>query len=78
MCIRDGVVDDQPIGLHTWLPAYARWIGAPQPGQMEEKDALAQLGAESVYYQNALDGACNHKARRILGLTPRRQPWEGL
>lgn len=72
------VVDDQPIRLHTWLPAYARWIGAPMPGQMEEKDALAQLGAESVYYQNALDGACNHKARRMLGLVPRRQPWEGL
>lgn len=69
------VVDDQPYVVHAWLPAYARWVGAPAPGHMDEKDAMQQLGEESVYYQNNLDGASNHKARNLLGLLPRKQPW---
>ncbi|MFT8418330.1 MAG: NAD(P)-dependent oxidoreductase [Acetobacter sp.] len=69
------VVDDQPIPVHAWLPAYARWVGAPPPGHMAEQNARELLGEESVYYQNGLDGARNHKARSVLGLAPRRQPW---
>ncbi len=69
------VLDDQPVPVHAWLPAYARWVGAPAPRQMDVPHARASLGEESVYYQNALDGACNHKARAVLGLAPRRQPW---
>lgn len=69
------VVDDQPVPVHTWLPGYARWVGAPAPRQMDVPHARASLGEETVYYQNALDGACNHKARAVLGLAPRRQPW---
>ncbi len=71
------VVDDQPVAVHAWLPAYARWVGAPPPGAMAEQDAVQQLGEESVYYQNALDGATNHKARSVLGFVPRAQPWAG-
>lgn len=69
------VVDDQPVPMHAWLPAYARWVGAPAPMHLCEQDACASMGVESVYYQNALDGACNHSARALLGLAPRRQPW---
>nr|WP_277875475.1 NAD-dependent epimerase/dehydratase family protein [Acetobacter lambici] len=69
------VVDDQPALVQAWLPAYARWVGAPAPGHMTEQAAVQQLGEESVYYQNNLDGASNHKARRVLGLAPRTQPW---
>lgn len=69
------VVDDQPVPMHTWLPAYARWVGAPAPRLMSEQDARVSLGEESVYYQNALDGACNYRARTVLGLAPRTQPW---
>lgn len=69
------VVDDQPVRVQAWLPAYARWVGAPPPGHMDAQTAMQQLGPESVYYQNQLDGASNHKARRVLGLNPRPQPW---
>ena len=72
------VVDNQPARVQAWLPAYARWVGAPPPAHMDAHTAMQQLGAESVYYQNSLDGACNHKARRILGFNPRPQPWGAL
>ncbi|NHN88727.1 NAD-dependent epimerase/dehydratase family protein [Acetobacter conturbans] len=69
------VVDDQPIMIAEWLPAYAKWIGAPAPVRMDEKEALRLLGEESVYYHNTLNGASNQKARKMLGLEPRKLPW---
>ncbi|PAL23464.1 NAD-dependent epimerase/dehydratase family protein [Acetobacter syzygii] len=69
------VVDDQSVALRLWLPAYARWVGAPAPPSVAVQVALEQGGEESVYYQTRLSGATNGKARRILGLEPCRQPW---
>ncbi|NHO33199.1 NAD-dependent epimerase/dehydratase family protein [Acetobacter fallax] len=69
------VVDDQPAKVSQWLPAYAKWIGAAAPSRVDEREALHRLGEESVYYQNSLNGAINRKAKRDLGLAPRRLAW---
>ncbi|MCH4090577.1 NAD-dependent epimerase/dehydratase family protein [Acetobacter sp.] len=69
------IVDDQPSKMSDWLPAYAKWIGADAPPCLDEREGLRLSGEESVYYQNSLSGACNHKARAMLGFSPRRLPW---
>ncbi|MBO1328003.1 NAD(P)-dependent oxidoreductase [Acetobacter suratthaniensis] len=69
------VVDNHPTPFHDWLAAYTRWVGAPAPARLSPQDALRLAGEESVYYQNNLTGANNHKARERLNLTPRPQPW---
>ncbi|MBV1837550.1 NAD(P)-dependent oxidoreductase [Acetobacter estunensis] len=69
------VVDDQPTKLSEWLPAYAKWIGATAPHYLDEKEAFSLMGEESIYYQNNLDGACNQKAKEVLGFEPQRLPW---
>ncbi|MCW2266629.1 nucleoside-diphosphate-sugar epimerase [Gluconobacter cerinus] len=69
------IVDNQPLQFEKWLKAYARWVGAPVPPCMTEKDAVFLMGEESVYYQNSLTGACNRKAMAALGFSPRKAPW---
>ena len=69
------VVDDQPTRLSEWLPAYANWLGLDALPSLGEQEALHLLGEESVYYQNILTGACNQKARQILGISLRKLPW---
>lgn len=69
------VVDDQPTDIATWLPAYARWVGAPAPAHLQAQSARDVAGEEAVYYQNSLDGAANRRARDLLGLEPRRLAW---
>ncbi|MBS1073293.1 NAD(P)-dependent oxidoreductase [Gluconobacter sp. Dm-73] len=72
------VVDDQPTALSRWLPAYAAWVGADAPPHVDEADTVRHGGEESVYYQNSLSGACNRKAKALLGLEPARVPWVGV
>ncbi|MBF0875807.1 NAD(P)-dependent oxidoreductase [Gluconobacter cerevisiae] len=72
------VVDDQPTTLGRWLPAYAEWVGADAPAHVDEDEAVRRGGEESVYYQNSLSGACNRKARAVLGLEFGRIPWLGV
>ncbi|MFT9257186.1 MAG: NAD(P)-dependent oxidoreductase [Acetobacter sp.] len=71
------IVDNQPMTMHEWLPAYAQWVEAPAPRRIGADDAARLMGEESVYYQNSLTGACNRKAVAMLGLHPRGQPWQG-
>ncbi|GBQ88175.1 nucleoside-diphosphate-sugar epimerase [Gluconacetobacter johannae DSM 13595] len=69
------VVDGQPTKMSEWLPAYANWIGAGVPSDLDEQEALRLMGEESVYYQNSLTGACNRKALEVLGFNPQGLPW---
>ncbi len=69
------IVDDQPSEQRVWLPAFARSIGAPQPPQISEQDALQQAGADSVYYATRLRAASNAKAKRELHFRPRPLEW---
>jgi nucleoside-diphosphate-sugar epimerase len=69
------VVGDQPLAQSQWLPAFARFIGAPQPPTVSEGQALESAGPDSVYYATKLRGASNHKARTHLAFRPRPLEW---
>jgi 2-alkyl-3-oxoalkanoate reductase len=66
------IVDDDPSPLSVWLPAFARWVGAPPPPVLSESEARQQSGDEGVYYATKLRGASNEKAKRTFGFKPRR------
>ena len=67
------IVNDQPSEQRVWLPAFARWLGAPPPPTLAITEAT---NADSIYYATQLRGASNTKARQELNWTPR--PWEWL
>lgn len=69
------VVDDDPSPQAAWLPAFAKFVGAPAPPRISEEEATAIAGADAVYYATRLSGASNAKAKRILGWKPRRLEW---
>ncbi|HTA45699.1 MAG TPA: NAD(P)-dependent oxidoreductase [Bryobacteraceae bacterium] len=69
------VVDDDASTLAVWLPAFARWLGAPVPPQVTEEEAMRTAGQDAVYYALRLRGASNARAKRQLGFAPRRLEW---
>jgi nucleoside-diphosphate-sugar epimerase len=69
------VVDDDPSPQAVWLPAFAKFLGAPEPPHMSEKEVAAIAGEDVVYYATKLSGASNAKAKRVLGWKPRRLEW---
>ena len=69
------IVDDNPSEQRVWLPEFARACGAPEPPQVTEQNALATVGADSVYYATRLRGASNEKAKRDLNFRPRPLEW---
>ena len=69
------IVDDNPSEQREWLPAFARYCGAPEPLQIAEQEALATSGPDSVYYATRLRGASNERARHELNFRPRPLEW---
>ena len=72
------VVDDDPLPVAEWLPAFARWVDAPEPPRVSLEDALKTAGEEAVYYHTSLTGASNNRAKAKLGFAPRlcaREAW---
>ena len=69
------IVDDDPSPVHVWLPAFARFVGAPPPPHIPEDQARATVGEEPIYYQTRLRGASNKKAKQTLNFRPRRLEW---
>lgn len=69
------VVDDDPAEMAVWLPAFARFLGAPPPPHITEEEALRSAGADAVYYATRLRGASNALAKRKLGFAPRKLEW---
>jgi len=72
------VVDDDPLPVSEWLPAFAQWVGAPQPLRVSTEDALKAAGEEAVYYHTRLTGASNSRAKAQLGFAPRPLLWKGM
>lgn len=72
------VVNDQPVPQSVWLPAFARFISAPEPPTVSEEEALRKYGSDTVYYATKLRGASNQKARGALAFTPRPLEWLGV
>lgn len=66
------IVDDDPLPVATWLPAFARWVDAPLPGRVSVVEALRTEGEEAVYYHSTLTGASNLLAKEKLAFRPRR------
>jgi nucleoside-diphosphate-sugar epimerase len=69
------VVDDDPSPVSFWLPAFARFIGAPPPPHISEEKAREVAGEDAIYYHTRLRGASNKKARETLSFRPRRLEW---
>jgi nucleoside-diphosphate-sugar epimerase len=69
------VVDDDPSQQSLWLPAFAKFVGAPEPPRMSEAEVMAIAGEDVVYYATRLSGASNAKAKRVLNWKPRRLEW---
>lgn len=68
------IVDDDPLEMRLWLPAFARFVAAPPPPHITEQEAQV-LGPDAIYYATRLRGARNDLAKRKLGLSPRRLEW---
>jgi nucleoside-diphosphate-sugar epimerase len=69
------IVNDQPLSVRRWLPAFAEWLNAPPPPQVSVDDALKGSGADAVYYGTQMRGASNAKAKRELNFQPRPLEW---
>lgn len=70
------IVDDDPLPIAKWLPAFARWVDAPEPPRVSVEDALKAAGAEAVHFHTGLTGAANGRAKAQLGFTPRPLMWK--
>jgi 2-alkyl-3-oxoalkanoate reductase len=69
------VVDDDPLPVAQWLPAFARWVDAEEPPRLSVEDALRTIGEEAVYYHTRLTGASNSRAKSKLAFAPRPLLW---
>jgi nucleoside-diphosphate-sugar epimerase len=70
------IVDDDPLPIAKWLPAFARWVDAPEPPRVSVEDALKTAGAEAVHFHTGLTGAANSRAKAQLRFTPRALLWK--
>ena len=66
------ICDDAPIPLGRWLPAFARYLGAPSPRHVPTGP---DTDPDGRFYAELLRGAANHLARKELGFDPRPLPW---
>lgn len=69
------IVNNHPSALKEWLPAFARYLGAPYPPSMTEEQGLSAFGPDFVYYQTKLRGASNAKAKKEYNFEPRTFEW---
>lgn len=70
------IVNDQPLPVNEWLPAFAKWLDAPPPPQISVEDVLKESGgADAVFYATQMRGASNAKAKRELNFQPRPLEW---
>jgi nucleoside-diphosphate-sugar epimerase len=70
------IADDDPLPVAKWVPAFARWVDAPEPQRVSVEDALKAAGAEAVYFHTRLTGIANSQAKAQLGFTPRPLLWK--
>ncbi|TDC48278.1 NAD(P)-dependent oxidoreductase [Actinomadura sp. KC345] len=69
------VVDDTPVTMAEFLPAFARTLGAPAPKRVPAALARLAVGGWGVAYMNGLRGADNTRARLRLDWRPRYPSW---
>lgn len=69
------ITNNRPSQLNEWLPAFARFIGAPHPPVISEEEGLKLYGDIAVFYAAKLRGASNAKAKREFNFEPRTFEW---
>ncbi len=69
------IVNDQPIALKEWLPAFANYVKGPAPKKLTEEEAKKLFGEDAVYAATKLRGASNRKAKDNLSFLPRPLEW---
>jgi nucleoside-diphosphate-sugar epimerase len=69
------VVDDDPVPMHEFLPAYAEMIGAKKPFRIPLWLATLVAGKGVSAFATTLRGASNAKAKRELGWQPAHPSW---
>ena len=69
------ITNNRPSAMWEWLPAFARYLGAPYPPNIDEEEGLKQFGPERVYYATCLRGASNAKAKGEFNFEPRTFEW---
>jgi len=69
------IVDDDPSPIAVWLPAFARFIGAPEPSRVPAEEVIRHYGPDAAYYALNLRGASNGKAKQTFGFAPRALEW---
>jgi 2-alkyl-3-oxoalkanoate reductase len=69
------VTDDEPAAAATWLPEYARIIGAKRPRRVPAWLARLVVGPLPSYWATAQPPVSNAKARAELDWTPRYPSW---
>ena len=69
------IVDDDPSPVSVWLPAFAKFVAAPQPPTISVDEARKTGGEDAIYYGTKLRGASNQKAKTTFGFQPRRLEW---
>jgi 2-alkyl-3-oxoalkanoate reductase len=67
--------DDYPSEMRQWAPAYAHWIGAPNPKTITSEEYLLKNGPDAHYYATSLRAASNMKAKQLLKFKPRPLEW---
>jgi nucleoside-diphosphate-sugar epimerase len=74
------IVNDEPVATGVWLPAFARYIGAPKPRRIPEWLARLAAGSWGTAFLNGLVGSTNARAKAELDWRPRylhaRDAWE--
>jgi nucleoside-diphosphate-sugar epimerase len=69
------IVNNRPVQLREWLPAFARYVGAPPPPYVSLEEAEKTLSPDTIYYATKLRGVSNNKAKREFNFEPRSFDW---
>ncbi len=69
------IVDDDPVPVRAWLPAFAESLGAPPPRRAPVWLGRLFAGELGVTMMTELRGASNTKAKRELGWALRYPSW---
>jgi nucleoside-diphosphate-sugar epimerase len=69
------IVDDTPVAMGEWLPAFASMLGAPQPQRVPAALVRLAAGGWGAAFMTQLRGASNARAKAALDWQPRFPSW---
>lgn len=69
------IVDDTPVTIAEWLPAFASLLGAPAPKRVPAALVRLAAGGWGAAFMTKLRGASNARAKTELNWRPRFASW---